>query len=68
MDLVPDMLVRSSVGHITLGEREQNGCAGTSGASGPAMQLSPLDDGLLPTPINSLSDAVAGYVSGAVST
>ena len=67
MDVVTVMLAESSLGHITLGEHEQNRCAGASGACGPAMQLGLLGDILLPAPTNSSSGAVAGHVSRAAS-
>ena len=44
MDVVTGILAESSLGHMTLGEHEQNGCAEASGACGPAMQLGPLGD------------------------
>ena len=48
MDVVTGMLAESSLGHIALGEHEQNRCAGANCACGPALQLGPLGDSLLP--------------------
>ena len=67
MDVVTGMLAESFLGHITLGEHEQNGCAGVSGVCGSAMQLGPLGDSLLPAPIHLSSGVVAGHVSRATS-